>query len=119
MSREVTATSASKRARSAETAVAQDDTGSARQLEIAELMQRVALTQLPHVQEVMYTSSEIDSAAQRLAEQISSHYYRVLSPGESLIVVGLLNGAVPFMVKTLQPAIPSTTFSGTGRQAYV
>eukprot|EP00501_MAST-03F_sp_TOSAG23-6_P001427 GSMAST32.ASY1.ANO1.1483.1 assembled CDS len=68
-----------------------------RNAEIKQLMNRVSPLHQSHISEIMYTESEINQCARTMAEQISEKYRTILKEGEYLIVVGLLNGAIPFM----------------------
>jgi hypoxanthine phosphoribosyltransferase len=61
------------------------------------LFRRVTPELVPYVREIMYTEGEIRTRAAELGAQITEHYRAVLAPGEPLIVVGLLKGALPFM----------------------
>mmetsp|Transcript_10121 Transcript_10121/g.24031 ORF Transcript_10121/g.24031 Transcript_10121/m.24031 type:complete len:233 (+) Transcript_10121:86-784(+) len=67
--------------------------------EIAALMARTAPCFRPFVQEVMYTERQIRVRAAEMAKTVSDHYRGILKDDETLIVVGLLNGAIPFMTE--------------------
>ena len=67
--------------------------------EIKSLLARVCPEHLPFVKdEIMYTEREIKQRAKEMADEISAKYRNeILKPGEHLMVVGLLKGAIPFM----------------------
>jgi hypoxanthine phosphoribosyltransferase len=93
-----------------------------RTLEITQLLERVCPEQRRFVQdEIMFTEREIRDAAGKMGADISKYYRDILSPGEHLVIVGLLKGAVPFMtdlvsritVPTLLDYIAVHSYEGT------
>ena len=90
--------------------------------EIKTLLTRVCPEQLPFVKnDIMYTEREIKGRAKEMAAEISLKYRNILKPGECLIVIGLLKGAIPFMndlvmhltVPTLLDYIGVHSYEGT------
>jgi hypoxanthine phosphoribosyltransferase len=47
--------------------------------------------------ELVYSKDEISRKVSLLGQEISQHYQKLLSPGQSLLAVGVLNGAFVFM----------------------
>ena len=80
----------------------------------ADLFARVSPDIVPFVQDVMYTEEQIRKRASEMGRQITDHYRAILAPGEALLIVGLLKGALPFMSECrldpsrISPCLPST-----------
>jgi len=68
-----------------------------RQIKRQQLFARVAKEHVDLVRDVLYTEDEIRTRAAAMAAEISAYYRDKLEEGETLMVVGLLKGALPFM----------------------
>lgn len=87
----------------------------------AALLQRVSPDIQPFVQEIMYTEGQIRDRAAQMGAEITKRYQTLLKPGEALIIIGLLKGALPFMnelithiaVPTILEYISVHSYAGT------
>mmetsp|Transcript_16408 Transcript_16408/g.32845 ORF Transcript_16408/g.32845 Transcript_16408/m.32845 type:complete len:226 (+) Transcript_16408:66-743(+) len=86
--------------------------------EIAGLLARTAPSLRPFVQEVLYTEGQIRARAAEMAKIVSNHYSMVFEDGDALIVVGLLNGAIPFMTEFVSHLTVPTVLDYIGVHSY-
>lgn len=56
----------------------------------------------PLVKEVLYTNSQIDQRCKELAEEISKFYEKQKIKDNTVVMIGLLKGCIPFMANLLK-----------------